>query len=101
MCFIRTAGSSVRPALCAGFFIGYHRNKAPVLATSVPLCVDHEQGAREGDDGGLWEVKHTWPGREPASGQVWTDLKSVCNRAQQGSAFAVGAGLILTELNFH
>lgn len=34
--FIRTAGSSAH--LCAKFFIGYHRNKTPVLSNSIPPC---------------------------------------------------------------
>lgn len=34
--FTRTAGSSAH--LCAKFFIGYHRNKTPVLSTSIPPC---------------------------------------------------------------
>lgn len=34
VCFLRTAVSAAH--LCAEFFIGYHRNKAPVLPTSIP-----------------------------------------------------------------
>lgn len=54
VCFIRTAGSSAH--LCAEFFIGYHRNKNPVLFASVSLV--HSSVSHRKQRG--WSVCISW-----------------------------------------